>query len=114
MTTEERKWGLLELVHIKNFNQYIAPALNSIGLNTDDVDWERNDGNNDNLSGKYIIKKDNIKWSIKVRIISGGGVRTCVIGLEITVYDGLMPTDNYKLCVSIDKLVGKTEIIKLK
>ncbi len=110
MTTGERIWGPLKLVHIKKFNQYIAPALNSIGLNTDDVDWEQND----DLSGKYIIKKDNIKWDIKVHIISGGGARTCVIGLEITVYDGLMPTDSYKLCVSIDKLVGKTEIIKLK
>jgi hypothetical protein len=110
----ENGWKLIRFVHINNFKLYIAPALNSIGLVTDNVDWEWNDDDSDStISGKYIIKKDDIKWTINSHIINSGG-RTWVIGLEVTVYDGFMPTDSYKLCVSIDKLLKKTEIIKLK
>lgn len=116
MTTEERRETLRRLIHIKTFNQCIAPALKTLGLDTGNVDWEKcgDDDTDAYLSGKFIIKKDNIKWIIKARSISNGGARISVLGVAVIVYDNHKPIDGYDLRMSIDKLTQTAEILKIK
>ena len=117
MTTEEKREKLRKMIHIKVFNQCIAPALKTLGLNTDNVDWERSaddNGKDEYLSGKFIIKKDNVKWIIKANPISNGGARVSVLGVAVIVYDNHKPVDGYELRLSIDKLTHTAEILKIK
>lgn len=115
MTTEEKRELLRRMIHIKTFNQCIAPALKTLGLDTSVVDWEKSgyDDKDVYLSGKFIIKRDNIKWIIKARPISDGGARISILGVAVVVYDNHKAVDGYDLRISIDKLTQTAEILKV-